>query len=437
MPLNKLILTQKTSVSDVVEFFKNNEPTKQVRARDLGDGRIELYVRKDSFKQFFTDKLRPGFLVERDYLKAQNHVLNIIKKSDPAGENSSAFAGVKRGLVAHQQNFYLGEFSNYLDDALYRHEEINLAKEILKLYGSRVNSLSDIGKTVNSQEAQQEISRILHAIKDPGDKAILKRNFDALNAVMQKPGPGNQTQLTLIDYNCAIDFFRVWLKEIKNIEGNKPNSAITQKLTAFAENVVRKGVPERIDLDGGSFGNSNADLIIFELSDFSFKSHGGENLDDYITEKDKVNKDNYAFTATTYSGKKVTDEEKLIAGFEINYSILNQGIDKSFMYSVYNKIGMAIEKKIPEKIASSSKSLLGDKSADEIYTIHLPVMNPIVERDLKPAERAMIQTSFTEATKKWVDQYPNLRIKVNLAGNMDVSSIQAGYRSTNKAKITN
>lgn len=123
MPFNKLILTQTTSVSDVVEFFKNNEPTKQVRARDLGDGRIELYVRKDSFKQFFTDKLRPGFLVERDYLKAQNHVLNIIKKSDPAGENSSAFAGVKRGLEAHQQNFYLGEFSNCLADALYRHED--------------------------------------------------------------------------------------------------------------------------------------------------------------------------------------------------------------------------------------------------------------------------------------------------------------------------
>jgi hypothetical protein len=71
------------------------------------------------------------------------------------------------------------------------------------------------------------------------------------------------------------------------------------------------------------------------------------------------------------------------------------------MDSVYNKIGMAIEKKISEKIASSSKSIPGDKSADEIYTIHLPVMNPISERDLKPAERAMIQTSFTEATKKW------------------------------------
>lgn len=253
MTFNKLILTQKTSVSDVAEFFKNQDPIKQVRAKDLGDGRIKLYVRKDSLKQFFTDKLRPDFLVKRDYQKAKNHILNIIKKSDPAGENSSAFVGVKRGLEAHRQNFHLDEFSNYLDDALYRREELNFAKEILKLDGSLANSLSDIGKTVNSKEVQQEISTVLHAIKDPGDKAIFERNFDALRAVMQRPGPGYQTQLTLIDYNCAIDFFRVWLKEIKNIEGSKQNSEITQKLTAFAENVVRKGVPEKIDLGGGNF----------------------------------------------------------------------------------------------------------------------------------------------------------------------------------------
>jgi hypothetical protein len=147
----------------------------------------------------------------------------------------------------------LSEFSNHLDDALYRREEFNLAKEILKLDGSLPNSLSDIGATVNSQEAQQEISTVLRAIKDPGDKAIFERNFDALLDVMQKPGPGHRTRLTVIDYNCAIDFFRVWLKEIKNIEGSKQNSEITQKLTAFAENVVRKGVPERIDLGGGDF----------------------------------------------------------------------------------------------------------------------------------------------------------------------------------------
>ena len=88
MPTNKLILTQQTSISAVVDFFKVQDPTKKVRARDLGDGRTELYVRKDSFKQFFTDKLRPDFLVKRDYLKAKDHILNIIKNSDPAGKKN-------------------------------------------------------------------------------------------------------------------------------------------------------------------------------------------------------------------------------------------------------------------------------------------------------------------------------------------------------------
>ncbi len=79
----------------------------------------------------------------------------------------------------------------------------------------------------------------------------------------------------------------------------------------------------------------------------------------------------------------------------------------------------------------------GDKSAAEIYTIHLPVMNPFAGQDLKPAEKTMLQESFARATQKWTNEFPNLRIKVNLEGDMNVSSIQASYRNINKPQRTN
>lgn len=433
MPTNKLILTQQTSISDVTDFFKVQDPTKKVRARDLGDGRTELYVRKDSFKQFFTDKLRPDFLVKRDYLKAKDHILDIIKKSDPAGEKSSAFAGVKRGLEGHRHDFYLDEFSNHLDGALYRPEELSLAKEILQLDGSLPNSLSDIGQTVNSEEVQQEILTVLDAIQDSGDKAIFKRNFDALRDVMRKPGPGRQAKLSVIDYNCAIDFCRVWLKEIKNInsgrenlEGSKPTVKITQALTAFAENVVRKGVPERIDLNGGKFEMSDADLIIFDDSvGFAHFSHYFRDTDERETVR--FGEYNNVIIITSYPETRVSSEKDSTASFKVSY-LPDQQINQEFMNLLYEKIESAFKNKMPQNPTSSPKLMTEGNRADQPYTIHLPVMNPFTGRDLNPAERDMIQTSFAKATKKWVDKYPNLRIKAKLEGDMNVSSIEASYR---------
>ncbi len=436
MNSNKLILTQKTSVSDVAKFFKTQDLTmKKFRARDLGDGRIEIYVRKDSFEQFFTDKLRLGVLVERDYQKAKNHILNIIKKSDPAGENSSAFAGIKEGLDAHRQNFYSGEFSNHLNNALYRNEKLSLAKEILKLDRSTVNSLSAIGQTVNSPDVQQEISTVLQAIKDPGDKEIFQRNFDALGAVMKMPVPNYQAELTTIDYNCAIDFFRVWLKEIKNMEGSKLNSATAQKLTAFAEDVVRKGVPERIDLNGGNFIDSDADLIIFDdlvgCESFRFSLSDNSERDDV-----QFGDNNNAITTITFSEKHISDKKDLTAGFRVCCAS-GQEINQTFMELLYDQIESAFKKKMLQNPTSSPKLTTEGNRAEPTYTIHLPVMNPFVSQDLTRAQSAMIQKSFAKATKKWVDQYPNLRIKVNLAGNIKLSSIEAHYRKIDKAQRLN
>lgn len=86
MSADKLILTKSTTLEQVTQYFKDLGQDKQVRARDLGDGRIQLYVRKDSCKQFFTDKLKPDYLIKRDYLNAKKQIHDIAKKIENHGK---------------------------------------------------------------------------------------------------------------------------------------------------------------------------------------------------------------------------------------------------------------------------------------------------------------------------------------------------------------
>jgi hypothetical protein len=302
-----------------------------------------------------------------------------------------------------------------------------LAKEILKLDRLTVNSQIDIKQALKSQEVPQ----VLNAINNPVDKEIFERNFSALSAIMQQSGPGNPGLLTIIDYHCAIDFCRVWLKEIKNIEGSKLNGATTQKLTAFAEDVVRKGVPERIDLNGGNFIDSDADLIIFDESEILAPI---SNYHDPNAKRDCVpfgGNDN-AITITQYPEKPVSTQTDSTASISATYLTTGQQINQEFMNLLYGQIENAFKNKMLQNPTSSPKLTTEGSRADPTYTIHLPVLNPFVGQRLTGVERAMIQTSFAGATKKWVDQYPNLRIKVHLAGGMNVSSIEAHYRKIDK-----
>jgi hypothetical protein len=445
-PATRLTITSDTSIDKVVDFLNDTGHAQRIRARDHKDGRIELYVRKDSFKQFFTDKLRLSCHVQQDYNAARSLILDIIKKADPAGENSSALRSIKTSLASDKHDFRANGFERKLQNAL--NSGIAEAMEILGMQYSNVDSRNEFAKFIQNPEVQEEILNVIESIKNPANYETFNKNFSALNSITSRPSPmGHTTPPTIIDYNCAIDFFRVWLKEVKETDSDMKNqndisgnevSKEKKALTEFAERITRGGVPLQIDLNGGKMQNSDADLIIFDLStDFSFLRHGGENADDHVDKKETViYNDKYTFKTKTYSEKKVTDEEKLIAGFEINF-LPGQEINQLFMDSVYNNIEIAIREKMAQKIKSSPKSMTGNTNANEIFTIHLPVMNPDANRNLTPAEKTLLRESFAKATKNWVHAFPNLRIKVNLASDMDVSSIQKSYRNIDKPQRMN
>jgi hypothetical protein len=127
---DKLILTKSTTLEQVTDYFKNLGPDKRVRARELGDGRIQLYVRKDSAKQFFTDKLKPDYLTKRDYANAKQQIIDIATRMDiakrmgiPRDKESPIQArltfSVKKAIEgdgqAHSHDFYTNEFNRRME----------------------------------------------------------------------------------------------------------------------------------------------------------------------------------------------------------------------------------------------------------------------------------------------------------------------------------
>ena len=125
MSTDKLILNKTTSLEDVTNYFKDLGPDKQVRARELGDGRIQLYVRKDSHKQFFTDKLKPDYLIKRDYLNAKKQILEITNKLDNNFLKARMLSSVQRALEdkGHRHDFYTREFNVHAERFMNLHND--------------------------------------------------------------------------------------------------------------------------------------------------------------------------------------------------------------------------------------------------------------------------------------------------------------------------
>jgi hypothetical protein len=121
MSADKLTLTTSTTLEQVTNYFRDLGPDKQVRARELGDGRIQLYVRKDSHKQFFTDKLKPDYLIKRDYANAKTQILEIAMRMDEHHNiNVRIPFHVKKGIEGmsepHRHDFYTSEFNRRTAD---------------------------------------------------------------------------------------------------------------------------------------------------------------------------------------------------------------------------------------------------------------------------------------------------------------------------------
>lgn len=96
----------------------------------------------------------------------------------------------------------------------------------------------------------------------------------------------------------------------------------------------------------------------------------------------------------------------------LDYSMSNE----RKINDLYTALGKMIEDKI--------KSL---KHHDN-FTIHLPILNPFDTEKLTPDEAALNLNAFAEHTSKWLLEFPNLRIQIQLPPNTEMDAAKEAYQ---------
>jgi hypothetical protein len=93
-------------------ILKISVQTNKSGRENWGGGRIQLYVRKDSPKQFFTDKLKPDCLIKRDYLNARNKIFDMACKiTDTREDKERIIFHIRQTLDSHRHDFSTTEKS--------------------------------------------------------------------------------------------------------------------------------------------------------------------------------------------------------------------------------------------------------------------------------------------------------------------------------------
>ena len=176
MSKNKFVLNDTTTITQLNQFFAGLDDATKVRARDLGEGKIELYVRKDTFKQFFTDKLRLGFLVERDYSKAVDR----IKKMAAANGSTKSIKykdeqdSAREEFGRHTHDFSASGLKGHLQH-LAQHENNQLtAREAL---ASGIPSRDDLSPELIATLTNSESIKKLESLSIPFFRPQTKKKF--------------------------------------------------------------------------------------------------------------------------------------------------------------------------------------------------------------------------------------------------------------------
>jgi hypothetical protein len=422
----KLIFNEKTSINEVSSYFDKLDSGKKVRARSLGDGQIELYVRKNSFKQFFTDKLRPDFLVKRDYITAREHIFKIIDQAAPFEKNSHLLFKIKQSLSNHNHDFCSHDISLGMQHLLHAPAEKKNSETILENHWKAANVDNFSKEMISGSGGQKIISKIIESVKDPEDKKILQRNFNALNAILFSSSP-SKNSLTTIDYHHAIDFSRAWLKELPELISktdsintshtedipSKTDNNLVSLLTDFSKRITTWSAAGAIDYQGGEVGCSYADLVIIDpqfspIISRNLSSHDAQN-------RNKTYESDFSvFTLSSHSNVQTFGAKADTDGLNIVYTG-QSAIDEKKIEALYENIGVAIVEKMRDKNASAkSGSIMKYSTADQLYVVHLPVLNPFENESPSEKEKSMMVNAFVRATVAWTEKYPDLRIKVQL-----------------------
>ncbi|MFM8468160.1 MAG: hypothetical protein ACKOAO_11430 [Oxalobacteraceae bacterium] len=246
MSKNKITIGHHTTINELSKFFHNLKDSKKVRARDLGNGQIQLYVRKNSFKQIFTDKLRLGFMVKRDYSSAVDCIKKILKTN---GSAHSIKYSEDQGLVGQEFGKHTHDFSA---NTLKEHLKLLEAQETAQFSAQKClmldisfvsENFKEIFQLGNREDRKQTVEKFLHSSSPIANienvSHQIKHFFLYLEKIIFYVGenPTNDPERG-IDHEAARGFAYTWLSAIKN---EKNNGSTTSSLsTALSCELIEK-----------------------------------------------------------------------------------------------------------------------------------------------------------------------------------------------------
>jgi len=459
MSSNKLILDQNTSINEVADYFKGLDPSKHVRSRKRGDGQIELYVRKDSFKQFFTDKLRAGFLVKRDYKEAKNRILEIVNRADPSGKNLSGITKIKESFAAHKHDFY-GDKVNHEFENLSRYlKKQTEAKEILDSIKSSEKIPKDDGNFEDLQRFKDNVKNsqeflklnLNHDLIDSQSEHLfnfLQQKYALRKEKLSENDIGNNGAPVFIDYKAIKDFALAWQEaitrsnkcqkhEIKASDQTEKPAFNDDYLTnlskeIFLADVLQKmdtrrlhNVPIQIDLMPQDIQNTDAACVIIDPDTTPFiHTQLGILPVDFTSEV--IFLGDTSISITIKDKTSLVGNENLFDLLKIDYPN-ERIIDGNNLDDLYEMIFRETLKRMPSHLKDPPNAPDATQLADMPIAMHIPILLMSDNAEENQRRKDEILTSFVKATKKLTQEQPYLRIKVQLPTGISTEDVYAAY----------
>ncbi len=459
MPSDKLTLNQHTSINDVNNYFENLDPDKQVRARKIGSGQIELYVRKDSFKQFFTDKLRLGFLVTRDYKEARIRILTIMNQAKLPTEELSCVHNIKQSIEIHKHDFYAGKLNNefkklsgYLTKQNQANEVLNSIKMSIKIPEGDgnfkdletfknyvVNSQKILGLNLNHDLINSQSEHLFNFIQE---KYVLQKKEDGENDI------GNNVAPVFIDYEAIKDFGLTWQESItqtKNHNGKKAKTSGQSENLVFEEEYLTKlskeiflaselqkmnvrqskNVPIQIDLMPESIEKTDAACVVIDPNNTTF-IHTQLSTSPVYINSSVIFLGSKGISITVTDQTSISGNSNIFDLFKIDCpdDIIVNGEDLDGLYEI-------IFQQIANRIPSGAKYVSNVPDATQLADMPIAMHIPILLLSEKPEENQKrkdeILNSFAKATKNLTRVHPHLRIKVQIPKEISVEDVYDAY----------
>lgn len=408
MSENRIIINSATSARSIARFFNELGDNQRVRARTQKDGNIELYVRENSFVQFFTDKLRLSSDVKKDYSAARDLINEIM-----------GGRGTQKINTSHLKTKLAGEHHDFRASEIKQIDIINLAESVFKhnisaenIHDSWERTDHSLKNSVTTWDDQKLTAYLKQAC--PKDDDTSRRQIDSVvNFVADRV----DLKSSLIwDESAIEDFADKWVSAAKEGKLTPPDPSLAPAIALinqFLDRIYSSKIPRQIDLEAGKIGESPADWIAFD------QNSGFSDYDKLDITDQTIGIKNTVGPVVVTQHKVHADASPVQIGGLLKISTPNKIPDQAACVNVYRTLFTLIHQMHQDQSTQTTKP----------NTIHIPLLEI---SGSSGDEKARLENESIEAfvfeTRNFLAAHPEITIKVQLPPNITPAKIAAAYR---------